>query len=135
MNAERAKPKANGASPDSRVATFKDWFAERYKAEFGKSYVFRHAKEGRLVKGVLGALDQDDAVSDALDELKAAAEAMFADDWGRDKAAIGLLSSQINKWRQAAARPTGGQFSTSPADPNDPRLLEIETQQLAEARQ
>lgn len=86
------------APPDPRVKTFVDWFCKAHETATGVSYVVSGAKDGALVKGLLRKLELDGR--DPLVDLQAAAEAMLADKWGKDRASIGLLSSQINAWRK-----------------------------------
>jgi hypothetical protein len=73
--------------------------------------IFRTAPtaEVGLVKRLLRKLDGDGR--DPLVELQAAAEAMLADGWGRDRASIGLLSSQVNTWRKKAPKPVGDKYA------------------------
>jgi len=79
------------ASPDPRVKTFIDWFVAEYGAVLGRGYIVAGGKDGATVKRLLKAM--------ALPELQKAAKAMMADPWGRERASIGLLASQINAWR------------------------------------
>lgn len=106
------KKKARGkgaAPPDPRVKTFIDWFCKAHQTATGISYVICGAKDGALVKGLLRKLDGDGR--DPLVDLQAAADAMFADGWGRERASIGLLSSQINTWRKKAPKPVGDKYA------------------------
>ena len=85
------------APPDPRVRQFIDLFSKSFQTAQGRSYVVTGAKDGATVKRLLAAMDREGL--DALAELQRAAGNMLADDWACDKASIGLLSAQINKWR------------------------------------
>jgi hypothetical protein len=76
----------------------------------GRTYIVKHGKDGKTVKDLLGSMDGDGIC--ALAELKAAARVMLADPWGRDRASIGLLASQINTWRGGGKPPSTGRQST-----------------------
>jgi len=95
---KRTRRGKGAAPPDPRVKTFIDWFCKAHQTATGTSYVVCGAKDGALIKGLLRKLDGDGR--DPLVDLQAAAEAMLADKWGKDRASIGLLSSQINTWRK-----------------------------------
>jgi hypothetical protein len=100
LKKRRGKDKG-AAPPDPRVKVFFDWFSTAYKAATGNAYiVVSGAKDGALIKKLLGRLDGDDPLAG----LQAAAQAMLADDWGRDGASIGLLASQINRWRKKSGK-------------------------------
>lgn len=87
----RRKPKP---PPDPRVKEFIDWFFDRYRQVFDTGYLVQ-PRDGPLVKGLLARL--------SLEQMQAAAETMFADDWGSKNASVGTLSSQINKWLKGGA--------------------------------
>lgn len=89
------KRAADKPPPDPRVKEFIDWFASRYHEVRGRPYVVVGGKDGATVKRLLRQLD--------LDELKAAAEAMLADPFWRDKADMGVLASKVNQFRRATA--------------------------------
>ena len=95
---KRTRRGKGAAPPDPRVKTFIDWFCKAHQTATGTSYVVCGAKDGALIKGLLRKLDGDGR--DPLVDLQAAAEAMFADGWGREHASIGVLASQINTWRK-----------------------------------
>lgn len=112
--------KGAAAPPDPRIKTFIDWFSEAYQAAQRRPYIVSYGKEGRLVKRLLQSLSPD--------ELRAATRNMLADKWGKEKASIGLLSSQINTWQGAKA---GNDFQEDPiALFNGPKLAA----ELVEAR-
>ena len=67
-----------------------------FKQTLGRAYVVCGAKDGMLTRSLLRRLSVDG--QDGLAALQAAARTMLADDWGQNKADLGLLSSQINKW-------------------------------------
>ena len=79
-----------GASAPSEHKQFMEFFCGEYQGTTGRKYIVSGAKDGNLVKLLLGKL--------SLDELKQATQNMLADSWGRERASIGLLSSQINTW-------------------------------------
>ena len=93
------------------MKTFIDWFFVQYLETHGREYIVQGGKDGRIVRQLLGQLDADGV--DPLAELQRAARGMFADPWGRPNASIGLLSSQINKWR------SGGNASGGDARDDD----------------
>jgi DNA-binding transcriptional ArsR family regulator len=96
---ERKNCAADKPPPDPRVKEFIDSFCQSYQEARGKAYIVTGSKDGATVKRLLAALDADTA-GGGLAELKRAALAMLADHkWGRERASIGLLSSQINTWR------------------------------------
>ncbi|MEI7836726.1 MAG: helix-turn-helix domain-containing protein [Planctomycetota bacterium] len=78
---------------DPRVREFIDWFVTKHLEATGRKYIVAGGKDGKLVKTLLAAI--------GLGELQRAAAAMLSDPWGRDKADVGLLSSQINRWTKA----------------------------------
>ena len=92
--------------PDPRVAEFIDWFCEAYRSACGRGYIVQGSKDGGLVKGLLKRLDAADG--DGLTAMKRAAEAMLADSWGKSRASVGLLASQINAWLNPRGRGTTG---------------------------
>lgn len=63
-------------------------------------YATMYPKDPKLVKNLLKLLDP---FGDGEAQLQAAALNMLRNDWGGPNSSIGLLSSQINKWRQAKA--------------------------------
>jgi len=97
------------APPDPRVKTFIDHFAKVYQETLGREYVVTPGKDGATIKRLLRSLDGHG--KDAVAELQRATGAMLADDWGKERASIGVLASQINAWRgepgRAVARRSG----------------------------
>lgn len=91
---KRKKPPK--AESDPRVKEFVDAFCALYERETGTRYLVQGGKDGATVKRLLKDL--------SVSELHDAAGAMLKDEWGGERASIGLLSSQINNWRQKAAR-------------------------------
>ena len=87
---KRRKREDKGASAPSEHKQFIEFFCGEYQGAIGRKYIVSGAKDGALVKSLLGKL--------SLDELKQATRNMLADSWGRERASIGLLSSQINTW-------------------------------------
>jgi DNA-binding transcriptional ArsR family regulator len=96
LNQTRKDSAAAKPPPDSRVKTFIDWFSTAYKTALGRPYIVAAGKDGAIVKRLLRGLNGDG--QDPVAALQDAAGAMFADDWGRSRASIGLLASQINTW-------------------------------------
>ena len=108
-DALRKKTKTPKAPPDPRVKTFIDWFADAYLQATGQKYVVAGGKEGALVKRLLASLSGNGV--DTLEELQRAARTMMADDWGKDRADIGLLSAKINSWLKPTAAATGDSYA------------------------
>jgi hypothetical protein len=97
----KTDPKRRAADkppPDPRVNTFLDSFCKSYAEVLGRPYIVQDGKDGKLVKRLLKSLDGNGS-ADAPAELQRAAGNMLADSWGRERASIGLLVSQINTWR------------------------------------
>jgi len=88
--------RASATSPEGRVREFLTWFAQHFKEQNRRDYVIIWKREGAIVKRLLESL--------SLDDLKAAAKTMLGDDWGGERADIGLLLSQINRWRAGPAK-------------------------------
>lgn len=92
-------PSPNDASKDhqgtpSPVTLFKAWWASEYKERFGHEYLFSHEKDGRLIKQMLGACDND------LEVMKHAARVFLStEDEFTNKAghSIGVMRSQFNR--------------------------------------
>ena len=95
---------------DPRVKVFIDRFSEIYESQVEQKYIVAGAKDGKIVKQLLKALDGK--VTDPMAELERATRNMLTDQWGRSRASIGLLASQINTWRNGTAKtkPTGGNY-------------------------
>jgi len=93
--------------PDPRVKAFIDFFCTAYAEALGRPYVVNGAKDGATVKRLLRSL--------SLDELQRAAGAMFCDEWGKERASVGLLASQINSWRGGKAKTAGKTSGFTPA--------------------
>jgi len=103
--------------PDPRVKTFLHRFASEYKHTLGRDYIIVHKKDEKIVKSMLQALGGNGA--DPVDVLVDATRTMLADEWGREAASIGILLSQINRWRgggRAAKR--GATFTPATASAN-----------------
>lgn len=86
----RKKRAADRPPPDPLVKVCIDGFCEVYQEAKGKAYIVAGGKDGATVKRLLKSLSPDD--------LMQATRNMLADPWGREKACIGLLGSQINTW-------------------------------------
>lgn len=116
---KNTKKKKEGAAapPDPRVQTFMHAFSERYKDRIERKYIVSPGKDHALVKRLLHELDGDDDVDDPVAELRQAAERMFTDSWGCDHASIGLLKSQINRWRNPASSTAGNRRPNSSTMP------------------
>lgn len=95
---------ADKPPPDPRVKLFIDFFTKAYSETLGRPYIVTGGKDGATAKRLLLKLDGVERC--ALAALKKAALNMLADDWGRERASVGLLSSQLNTWRgNGTARP------------------------------
>ncbi len=79
------------ATPNPDVTTFLDFFCKTYAEKLDRPYIVTGGKDGTIIKRLLQSVP--------LEELQQAARNMLADAWGKDRASIGLLSSQINTWR------------------------------------
>jgi hypothetical protein len=109
-NYSRTARGGRAATPDPRIKVFIDWFCATYKATLGRDYVVVGAKDGATIKRLLRSLSPD--------ELQRAARNMLADSWGKDRASIGLLGSQINTWRgEVKQSPAGRPGTFTPAQP------------------
>ena len=93
---EGKEHKETTATHDPRVKEFIGLFSEAYQKEFDRNYIVQGAKDGAIIKKLLGRVgDNGTAVS----VLQRAAQNMLRDDWARSNgASIGLLSAQINKY-------------------------------------
>jgi len=110
---KKAKKKSSALpTPDRRIKILIDRFYSAYKKVHGRAYVVSGAKDGKLLKQMLAALDAE-KVADSVVEITKATETMLADAWGKSNASIGLLSSQFNKWRGGAATPAPPGFRPS----------------------
>lgn len=103
----RKKRAADKPPPDPRIRDFIAWFCEAFEKARGVKYIVQGAKDGATVKRLLSTL--------APDEIKSAAHVMLADDWGGQRASIGLLSSQINAWRGKTRKTGNGRPGFTPA--------------------
>jgi len=101
---EKRKSKTK-SPPDPRVKTFIDFFCKTYAAAVGKPYIVTGGKDGATIKRLLAAVGGNGI--DPLQELQQATGNMLADTWGRGRASIGLLASQINSWRSKATSTPG----------------------------
>ena len=88
---------------------FIDWFSVTYQQATGQKYVVAGGKDGTLVKRLLASLGGNGV--DPLEELQRAARTMLADNWGKDRADIGLLSAKINSWLKPTAAATGDSYA------------------------
>lgn len=100
------KARRKATPPNPQVKQFIAWFCEAYQDMLGRAYVVVGGKDGATVKRLLKSL--------SLDELKTAAKKMLADPWGKERASIGLLASQINTWR-GGTRQVGRKSTFTPA--------------------
>lgn len=106
-----ARAAADEPPPDPRIRFFIGHFCEAYEAALGRPYIVTGGKDGANVKRMLSALDRVEIC--ALSALKQSAGRMLDDPWGRERASIGLLSSQLNSWRgegQGRRTPATGQY-------------------------
>ena len=94
----QTKESRRKAPPDPRVREFIDWFAAEYHRALGRTYIVTGGKDGATAKRLLKSL--------SLDQMKQATASMLSDQWGRQKASIGLLASQINAWLNSPAQTT-----------------------------
>lgn len=105
------KMRRKAAARDPSVSVFINWFCEEYQRALGREYIVQGAKDGKLVKDLMHAFDSNGGI-DTMAELQRATTNMLADLWGRPNASIGILSSQINKWRSKANQKPRGRPST-----------------------
>jgi hypothetical protein len=91
LKQRRESARRKAAAPDPRIKQFIDWFAGEYKTSQDRTYIVLGGKDGATIKRLLQSL--------SLSELQEAAKNMLADTWGKDRASIGVLASQINTWR------------------------------------
>ena len=96
------------SSAPSDHKQFMEFFCTEYHGALGRKYIVTGAKDGNLVKALLGKL--------SLDELKLATRNMLADAWGQSRASIGLLSSQINTWLNDTSDPSKGETPEQQAE-------------------
>ncbi len=111
-NTDSRKARRKATRPNPQVKQFIAWFCEAYRTARGRAYVVAGGKDGATVKQLLRSL--------SLDELKTAAENMLGDSWGKERASVGLLASQVNTWRggtrQAGRKSTFTAATTGGAD-------------------
>ncbi len=88
---KRGARRKSATPPDPRIGDFLNWFCETYQQAKGIAYVVQGGKDQATVKRLLRSVTPE--------ELQQASQAMLADAWGGERAAIGLLASQINTWR------------------------------------
>jgi len=109
----KKKSAADKPPPDPRVKIFIDFFVTAYAQAVGRPYIVAGGKDGATVKRLLAALDREGI--DAAAELQRATRNMLADGWGRERANIGLLASQINTWRGQARAASNGRTGNGAA--------------------
>lgn len=117
----KTKARTKGArrkapAPDPRVKRFIDWFAAEYLRAQGRAYILAGAKDGGLVKTLLGRLEGNG--HDPLALLQQATKRMMMDEWGGSRASIGVLASQINLWLTPGGRRGRRRGQFLPTDPN-----------------
>jgi hypothetical protein len=95
-------PKAESGSEHSQV---KKLFSQLYEDAFGKAYLWQ-AQDGAILKGIL-------KLDITLDEVKAAIENMFQDEWVVDKGMVSMkmFRSGINKYLPSFKPTASGQGS------------------------
>jgi hypothetical protein len=110
---KRRKSAADKPPPDPRVKEFVDCFCKTYGDSLGRAYIVTPGKDGATIKRLLRGLGGDGR--DPLAELQMATAAMLADEWGRERASIGLLAAQINTWLGGPGRTSGKRGGYAPA--------------------
>jgi len=93
---EEKKKSRRCAPGDPRVREFLAWFCGEFEKTKGRPYVPAHGRDGKLIKGLLAALNGHG--TDPMPKLRAAALHMLADPFWADKADIPLLAGKINRF-------------------------------------